>query len=606
MGNSANVATPEVEAASLGQAKEGETTADGQQTLTRATASDARPAAPCVDECSRTSHELIASCFRLDGGGEERNVQGAVELQLPRYSDLGMGPQVTGGSLPGVSEVDKTRYYREVDSIRGALAGGDTTLLRGSWLQQLHAGGGTLPRWQDIPKEGVWDAEELLRDVADPQRPTPRIVAISYSWLSREHPDPNGFHFDIFVPMLKHYVRHHQIGLESLALFIDWCSLPQRPWSDAEQKAHRRALRNIDLWYAHTLTDVWILSSVPEGAVPFEDRGWTRFEVAAATMICPSESTIDLGSMTAGSRNWSQVVEECRYQRKPPQLPDAFAHQLESKSFAYPEDRRLVADKYWGVFHRATGCADVLPYAGLGWRDAEVRILASALPSCAGLRELDLRDNELGAIGALVLARAVEECKSLQSLQLTNNAIGEAAQKELRDAWARAQRPEAGLEISGQRPSATSDESDRAASQAIERAERAAAAAAATGGSGGGPGGGTFGFKGGGSAQKKAGGKLPEESNQTLNSLLARQSAFEARIEAAMAKVAESVVELGKEVGADLQMASHPSKPCPGGRRVGPRPVGSSPQVSAGPVEQASRNNGAFGSTSQVLPSQSL
>lgn len=487
---------------------------------------------------------ILAGCFRLEGPNDEAAFTGPLEVQIARPSarpatDAG-ATQGAVTSMLGVSEVDRTRYYREWDSLRGALAGGDTVLIRGSWLQQQHMASGHLPRRQDLPPDAIWNPEELFADIVDRTRQTPRILAISYSWLSRDHPDRNGFHLDVIAPMLQHYALHHRIGTNNLAIFIDWCSLPQRPWSDEDAKAHRRAMRTIDLWYAHTRTDVWLLSTVPGGAVPYADRGWTRLEYAAATMLCPAESVIDLGQAPRTLRSWTEIVKLCSCQRRPPQLPDDFTQELESKSFAHQEDRKVVADKYWGVFQRAIGCAEHLAYRGAGWGDADVRVLATALPQCTILAELDLRDNDIGALGGFILARVLPQCRALTKLRLSGNAIGDVVQQEIRRAWNSDPRPESGLQLEGQRPTTTTPEADKATAQALDRAERMAVAASAAGAS---------------SPTRPAAGpgsKGGDDSQQALTALMARQAAFEARITTAMAKVADGVSALSREVSSDL------------------------------------------------------
>jgi len=510
---------------------------------------------------------LLAGCFRV-GGPPEEQFSGPVEVQIARptgRSSADAGASDRAGSMLGVSEVDRMRYYREWDSLRGALAGGDTVLIRGSWIQQRHAAGQSLPRRQDLPPEGAWSAEELCADIADPARQTPRILALSYAWLGRDHPDANGFHLSIFAPLLQHYARHYEIGTENVAVFIDWCSLPQRPWSDADAKAHRRAMRTIDLWYAHTLTDVWLLSAVPADAVPYTDRGWTRFESAAATLLHDAQSVLDLGRLPEKWQSWAEVIEHCGCQRQPPQLPETFTQELDAKSFAYPGDRKVVADKYWGVFQRAISCSEHLSYRGVAWADAEVRILAAALPQCSALRELDLRDNDVGARGGLLLARVLPHCQALETVKLSGNAIGEVVQRELRTAWNAARRPEAGLMLQDQRPPRTTDEQDRASAQAIDRAERmAVAATTSTTSPGDSP---TNASKAAGRSDRRAvtiaagvagGGKRPaagarargsgDNQQASYTALLARQAAFEARVNSALAKFADMAVN---EPGSD-------------------------------------------------------
>jgi len=56
----------------------------------------------------------------------------------------------------------------------------------------------------------------LLRDFQDSERPTPQIVAISYSWLSYNHPDPEGFHLNIIGPLLRHFANKNNTSTHEL------------------------------------------------------------------------------------------------------------------------------------------------------------------------------------------------------------------------------------------------------------------------------------------------------------------------------------------------------------------------------------------------------
>merc|ERR1719210_380672 len=132
------------------------------------------------------------------------------------------------------------RQYTEWDSIVRALHGADIVLIRGSFVEAVHRKGGVLPRRQDLPTDAIWDADELFRDVQDYGKPTPQILAISYSWLSRDHPDPDGYHLQVFAPLLRHFATWCKVCTENLALFIDWCSLPQNPRSHEEMATFNR------------------------------------------------------------------------------------------------------------------------------------------------------------------------------------------------------------------------------------------------------------------------------------------------------------------------------------------------------------------------------
>mmetsp|Transcript_116896 Transcript_116896/g.261135 ORF Transcript_116896/g.261135 Transcript_116896/m.261135 type:complete len:751 (-) Transcript_116896:63-2315(-) len=344
------------------------------------------------------------------------------------------------------------RHYREWSSIREALESTDTVLIRGSWIEERFLAGALLPRRQELPQDAIWDVEELMRDVEEQNRPTPQILSISYSWLSREHPDPDGFHMRTFCPLLKHFARHMKLGVENLAVFIDWCSLPQHPRSSQEDVSFQRALEHVHLWYTHWLTEVWLATGTPKGVVPYKDRGWTSFERAVSNMIIPIESVLDLGLLRPGWRSWGQVVKDCRARRRPPAVPETFVAELQRKAFTKGSDRSFVTRRYAETFREVMGSANLLSFGSLGWGDRDVQRLAEVLPLCGSLRQLELHRNAIGGGGALALEMAIPSCGALQRLGLDDNRIDDIGVTRLREAWIKAGKPEEGLELRSQRP----------------------------------------------------------------------------------------------------------------------------------------------------------
>lgn len=70
---------------------------------------------------------------------------------------------------------------------------------------------------------------------------------------------------------------------------------------------------------------------------------------------------------------------------------------------------------------RRTALSQVLANCQLGHEAA--RAIATALMANSGLRVLDLRWNNLGAVGATALARSLEYNTTLQHLKLEGNHI---------------------------------------------------------------------------------------------------------------------------------------------------------------------------------------
>jgi len=346
------------------------------------------------------------------------------------------------------------QHYQAPGSLRQALASGDTVLIRADWVEEVYLAGGILPRRQDLPDHAKWNPNDVAFAEDDPTAPRVAILAISYSWLSPNHPDPKGFHLRSFGPLLRPFARRCRIGLENVAIFLDWCSLPQHPRSKADRAAYARALRHIHLWYAHRLTHVWLLTSVPRGLAPYGERGWTSFERAICTLVGPPEAALDLGWLGSGTATapagwvcWAQVVRDCQVHRQPPATPEAFAADLACKMFSVAEDRQLLAARYQRVFDEQLGCADVLQYGCMDWGDREVQELAHALPLLQHLHELELQENDISSDGAAILSRVLPQCKLLTRLNLTGNHLAESSRLALLEAWLNAGKPKEGLEL---------------------------------------------------------------------------------------------------------------------------------------------------------------
>ena len=170
--------------------------------------------------------------------------------------------------------------YIDTESLRAALVSGDTILLSGSWLLGHMR---PLPKRQELPDGSWWEAAALLgKPRAPPECPVQLnsldvpFVALSYCWATPGHPDPTG-------EQAQHVRTATSLMLknmcEDIALFLDWCSLYQGPTrTDTEQESFKRALKDVNLWYAHCLTYVWLLTMVPKGVKPYKKRGWPRFE----------------------------------------------------------------------------------------------------------------------------------------------------------------------------------------------------------------------------------------------------------------------------------------------------------------------------------------
>ena len=150
----------------------------------------------------------------------------------------------------------------------------------------------------------------------------------SYRWLTKEHPDPDGFHLGIVAAVAELYLnlrggkawgedhgpdkfpsqlteafRKHgkklgkKLGRPDFALFWDFASLHQPPRSEEQLHLFEVGLENSNVWYGHARTVVWMQSELPEDfaarmrasepplAETYEDSGWCYVEAAILSLI---------------------------------------------------------------------------------------------------------------------------------------------------------------------------------------------------------------------------------------------------------------------------------------------------------------------------------
>lgn len=349
----------------------------------------------------------------------------------------------------------RSEYYTEFSSIQEALAGGDVVLIKGSWLVEHHRTARRLPRRQEVPQDAIWNSDAAL--AALEKRET-YVVAISYSWLTKVHPDPDSIHLQTLAFLIKPFARHKRVSMDNLAIFIDWCSLYQEPRTQEEKIAFMRSLQHINLWYAHAETEVWMLTYTPEDVTPYERRGWPTFEVAISTMISDSTSVLDIGLLPVDFgtqkapriKDWADVVKACQGMRSPPFTPDDFKRELDRKIFTNQSDAEMVCRKYSETFKHVMGSVEQLWLDGLRWVDSDVKRLTKVLPHCGVLIELHLEANNITGCGVDALVAALSKCSKLEVLGLDGNNIDPTSAERLRTAWIDAGKKAGRLDLENQ------------------------------------------------------------------------------------------------------------------------------------------------------------
>ena len=308
--------------------------------------------------------------------------------------------------------------YLELEGLLESVESGAIAALKGSWIVKLHAEGGRLKRRQDMPAEAYWTAA-ALRGVALKlgDKFGLLFVALSYRWLSKEHPDPDGFHLDIVASVAELYLglSGQQASASPLvkafqslqvdadfALFWDFPSLFQPPRSDPETALFKRGLKLSNVWYGHAHSVCWMQSELPSSfnGVAYEKSGWCYVEAAISAAVKVGLNRLDLAKRTESALGWcygdDQWVPEarldcvCAGSRLPPPTPEYVRGQLETdKVFTNSADVGTVADLYRSFFDTVATSLEHMDVSKLAWGDSEVELLCAVLPRFGNLKSIE-------------------------------------------------------------------------------------------------------------------------------------------------------------------------------------------------------------------------
>mmetsp|Transcript_51859 Transcript_51859/g.162575 ORF Transcript_51859/g.162575 Transcript_51859/m.162575 type:complete len:397 (+) Transcript_51859:176-1366(+) len=147
---------------------------------------------------------------------------------------------------------------------------------------------------QKLPAEALvppCDAAAMMLETRGSREDPPRVLALSYRWLTKEHPDPDGVQLGKVLGFLDEMVlavfrsREEAATRAELDIGIlwDYMSLPQHPRSATEQDLFLRGLKAINRLYGSTERTLTLqLIDDPDGSHPYHKSGWCRFEEAVA------------------------------------------------------------------------------------------------------------------------------------------------------------------------------------------------------------------------------------------------------------------------------------------------------------------------------------
>lgn len=333
-------------------------------------------------------------------------------------------------------------------------------------------------RFQDLPQEAFLEPDYAawLYDQLG------GLIIMSYPWLSKVHPDPQGFHFH----HLQLYLRVHRQHFMNLpkppgesfidfGVFWDYASLPQPAISKCgervarepqEQQQFNRGLQTVAYLYGGNMTLVVQLKLMPIATfetmnrTPYDQRGWCYFEEmissVARDQLYPAlgKNTFQIlnlalvgekmeeiserqrfkvsgDQMVKDGYEWQLVASAAQGDRRPPMHPEQFRQELQFKSFSHLIDCDTVANRYAEYFFAvAPSIIEInLPHQShtpnvKPWGSKEVDCLARALQAFSECMKLNLCGRTIGDSGAEKLAKILPSMTKLETLWLNNCEIG--------------------------------------------------------------------------------------------------------------------------------------------------------------------------------------
>ena len=318
-----------------------------------------------------------------------------------------------------------------------------TTLVCIKWLVRLGRAGGIIPPWQSLPREAHASVVELSRFHASELGQLP-ILALSYPWLARGHPDPQGLILRRILPLLELLAQVCDRQNSTVGVLWDFMSYPQRGYSggsdpaiddrsESQKARFRSGLSKINVFHAAARVIVLrvdvpiatIARTKVENDRPIENRGWCIFECQMSSMLKDTRCFLSLAKYYACFTfpvNWEQAIDACRAGRPAPLDPTRFEAQMRTGitdgtiAFTAGADLdAIVLPNYREGFMTAMSSVEILEFGHLGWGDEEIASLTISLVAAAeagAMRKcykIALHGNNISSEGALALATTLNE-----------------------------------------------------------------------------------------------------------------------------------------------------------------------------------------------------
>ena len=212
-------------------------------------------------------------------------------LALEATDDIASATLVPLEKLPeSFSDIEGTRFAE-------VLRRGHMAVIKASYFKECLEKGEPFQDRSNIPAEYIYTGEEVLENWK--KYGNMFLMILSYSWLSKNHPDPDLYHLKRLVPLLekmsvlysgKDFGKDFLLPgpkIPDFGIIVDFCSLWQNLSENEgedsrteEQKMEFDAgLKTINTPYGHQETTAIKLIGTPEDELRTYDlRGWTLFE----------------------------------------------------------------------------------------------------------------------------------------------------------------------------------------------------------------------------------------------------------------------------------------------------------------------------------------
>lgn len=288
-------------------------------------------------------------------------------------------------------------------------------LLDVSWLQRYE--GERLPCRQHLPDEALVPYDEISFGLKE-------VIALSYTWRSQDHPDPDRNTLEQVQKCLSSMpqrFRAHSSGKRGL--FWDYASLYQKPRSEEQTKIFHEGLSAIPFLFMHPEISVLRVMEVisteevqGHNQTPYLERGWPFAEYCWSSLVKNDVATVlDVG----------KIEERRKRLLRAPQVPARFNGEIDGKSFScgdvdVPRVKQLYRESFEFMFEHVR----YLDFGGLEWGDEVALQLIELFQGdyVPHLKVLKLSRNRLGVPFCQSLVGCLHQ--QLDILDLSWNPIG--------------------------------------------------------------------------------------------------------------------------------------------------------------------------------------